>query len=390
MLTDGFWGAGFRTLLMLIGIDIRRSGDFGVGTYIRNLVTALGRMGPEEEYVLIGRRGQFEDLGELGPRFRSCIYARPYDAWQSHLDFDPVIRRLGLDILHMPHRWIPYRCTGPYVVTLHDLNNILFPGQASAAKQALQRHMLVRGLGRAARVIAVSEATKRDAVKLLGLRADLFDVAPAAVDPRVAEPVTEGERERILSRYQIGDPFVLYAGRIQEHKNLPRLIEAFAVVKSELENDPRYKKLGLILIGDEITALPEVRHAVMRARIQPWVRFLGFVPLGTLRVFYATASAFLFPSLYEGFGLPPLEAMAHGTPVVASNVSSLPEVLGDAAVLVNPKNVFDIARGLREVLVDDALREELRVRGQRRTLSYSWDESARKVLEIYRQVTAPG
>ncbi|HUG80616.1 MAG TPA: glycosyltransferase family 1 protein [Bryobacterales bacterium] len=375
---------------MLIGIDIRRSGDFGVGTYIRNLVTALGRVGPEEEYVLIGRRGQFEDLGELGPRFRSRIYPRPYNAWQSHFDFDPQMRRLGLDILHVPHRWIPYRCTGPYVATLHDMDNILFPGQASAAKQFWRRHLLVHGLGRASRVMPVSEATKRDAVKLLGLREDLFEVVPAAADPRVAEPVTEQERERILSRYQIGDPFVLYAGRIQEHKNLPRLIEAFAVVKSELENDSRYGRLGLILIGDEITALPEVRHAVMRARIQPWVRFMGFVPLETLRVFYATASAFLFPSLYEGFGLPPLEAMAHGTPVVASNVSSLPEVLGDAAVLVNPQNVFDIARGLREVLVDDALREELRARGRRRTLSYSWDESARKVLEIYRQVTAPG
>ena len=375
---------------MLIGIDIRRTGDFGVGTYIRNLVTALGRAGSEEEYVLIGRRGQFEDLGELDPRFRSRIYPRPYDSWQSHIEFDGLIRRLGLDILHMPHRWIPYRLRRPYVVTLHDMDNILFPGQASEARQFLQRHKLMRGLGRASRVIAVSEATKRDAVKLLGLREDLFDVVPAAVDPRVAEPVSEPERERILSRYQIEDPFVLYAGRIQEHKNLPRLIEAFAVVKSELENDPRYERLGLILIGDEITALPEVRHAVMRARIQPYVRFLGFVPLETLRVFYAAASAFLFPSLYEGFGLPPLEAMAHGTPVVASNVSSMPEVLGDAAVLVNPKNVFDIARGLREVLVDETLREELRVRGQRRTLSYSWDESARKVLEIYRRVSSPG
>lgn len=373
---------------MLIGIDIRRTGDFGVGTYIRNLVTAMARVGPREQYVLIGRRGQFENLGDLGPAFESCVYPRPYDAWQSHIGFDPLIRRLGLDILHIPHRWTPYRLSCPYVVTLHDMNNILFPGQASAAKQSLQRHLLVHGLSRASRVIAVSEATKRDAVKLLGLRADLFDVVPAAVDPRVAEPVPEQERERILSRYQISDPFVLYAGRIQEHKNLPRLIEAFAVVKSELEKDPRYERLGLILIGDEITALPEVRHAVLRARIQPSVRFLGFVPLETLRVFYATASAFLFPSLYEGFGLPPLEAMAHGTPVVASNVSSMPEVLGDAAMLVNPKNVFDIARGLREVLVDDALREELRVRGRRRTLSYSWDESARRVLEIYREVTS--
>jgi len=373
---------------VLIGIDIRRSGDFGVGTYIRNLILALTRVGPNERYVLVGQPGHFQDLGKLPANFSSHVYPRRYDAWQSHLGLGTVVRQLGLDVFHMPHRWIPYFLPSPYVVTLHDLNNILFPRSSSTWLKALDRHILIHGLRNAARVMAVSQATKRDAVRLLGLPAEKFEVIPDAVDSRVAQPVGDEERERILARYQVTGPFVLYAGRIQVHKNLPRLIEAFAVVKSELDNDPRYANLRLIIIGDELSALPELRHSVMRAGIQSSVRFLGFVSVETLRVFYASATAFLFPSLYEGFGLPPLEAMAHGTPVITSNLSSMPEVVSDAAVLVKPQNVFDIARGLRQVLLDDDFRRDLGARGRRQAEGYSWDDTAQRVLQTYRRVTS--
>jgi glycosyltransferase involved in cell wall biosynthesis len=374
---------------LVIGIDIRRGGEFGVGTYIKNLVRALARMGGDEEYVLIGRLGQFESLGKLPPNFRSEIYPHPYNASASHFTYWFSLRRLGLDLFHMPHRWVPYLLPGAYVATLHDLNSILFPEEGSSGMgRRWRRYLLSHGLSRAAQVIAVSEATKRDAVKHLGLSPEKIEVVPDAVDSELAQPVTDQERDRTLARYQIHDPFVLYAGRIQIHKNVPRLIEAFGVVKAELENHPRYRNLRLIIIGDELSNFPAVRHAVMRTRIQHWVRFLGFVPLETLRVFYDSAEAFLFPSLHEGFGLAPLEAMAQGTPVVTSSVSALPETVGNAAVLVNPENVFDIARGLRQVLLDDEFREDLRRRGYEQVLRFSWDRSAERVLQIYRRVTS--
>jgi glycosyltransferase involved in cell wall biosynthesis len=147
-----------------------------------------------------------------------------------------------------------------------------------------------------------------------------------------------------------------------------------------------YKDLRLIIIGDEIARYPAVRHAVIKSRVEHAVRFLGFLPFETLRVFYQCAAVFAFPSLYEGFGLPPLEAMACGTPVVTSNVSSLPEVVGEAAVLVNPENVFDIARGLREALLNEALRRELTRRGFEQLRRFSWERTAREVLEVYREV----
>jgi glycosyltransferase involved in cell wall biosynthesis len=155
------------------------------------------------------------------------------------------------------------------------------------------------------------------------------------------------------------------------------------VVREQLANHPSYRDLRLVIIGDTISQYPEVRQAVIKSKMEHQVRFLGFVPFETLRCFYESAAAFVFPSRYEGFGLPPLEAMACGTPVVTSNVSSLPEVVGDAAILVKPENVFDIARGIREVLTDEALRAELIRRGYEQAARFSWERTARQVLDIY-------
>jgi glycosyltransferase involved in cell wall biosynthesis len=195
-------------------------------------------------------------------------------------------------------------------------------------------------------------------------------------------------RQRILERYQIQYPFLLYAGSVRRHKNVPRLVEAFAVAREQLAADPRYRDLRLVIIGDTISQYPAVRQAVIRSRVEAVVRFLGFVDFETLRCFYQNAAAFVFPSRYEGFGLPPLEAMACGTPVVTSNVSSLPEVVGEAAIQVNPENVFDIARGIVNALLDEPLRRSLIQRGLEQARRFSWERTAAEVLEIYREAVA--
>jgi glycosyltransferase involved in cell wall biosynthesis len=193
-----------------------------------------------------------------------------------------------------------------------------------------------------------------------------------------------------MERYQIQYPFLLYAGNIRRHKNIPRLVEAFAVVRAELASHPVYRDLHLIIIGDTLSQYPAVRQTVIRTHGEQMVRFLGFVPFETLRCFYQSAAAFVFPSRYEGFGLPPLEAMACGAPVVTSNASSLPEIVGDAAILVNPENVFDIAHGIKDALVDTALRAELIRRGREQASRYSWARTAKQVLEIYQEAAARG
>ena len=158
------------------------------------------------------------------------------------------------------------------------------------------------------------------------------------------------------------------------------------VLRCEFENHPEYKDLRLVIIGDELSGNPSVRRAVIATRVEPFVRFLGFVPSETLRVFYRAATIFAFPSLYEGFGLAPLEAMACGTPVVASNLPPLVEAVGDAAELVIPDNVFDIARGLRELLLDPKRRESLCLAGPLQAKRFSWDETARDVLKVYSEI----
>jgi len=231
----------------------------------------------------------------------------------------------------------------------------------------------------------VSEATKRDVESQMGVPSSRISRVYNAPDPaffaRAAVPGKE--QQRILERYQINYPFLLYAGNIRRHKNIPRLVEAFAVVREQLAAHPLYKDLRLVIIGDTISQFPAVRQAVIKSRVENVVRFLGFVPFDTLRCFYESAAAFVFPSRYEGFGLPPLEAMACGTPVVSSNTSSLPEVVGDAAIQVNPENVFDIARGIKEVLLDDQLRATLIRRGRDQAARFSWNWTARQVLDIY-------
>jgi len=181
-------------------------------------------------------------------------------------------------------------------------------------------------------------------------------------------------------------PFLLYAGRISPHKNLVRIIEAFSALKAELEKQERFPDLKLIIIGDEQSKHPDLRRTVIRGGVQNDVRFMGFVPIEMLRVFYDAAKIFVFPSLYEGFGLPPLEAMAHGTPVITSNTSSLPEVVGNAAVLVNPENVFEIMRALLRVLLDQTVRDKFKQRGYEQAKKFSWDASARQILSVYEEV----
>jgi glycosyltransferase involved in cell wall biosynthesis len=175
---------------------------------------------------------------------------------------------------------------------------------------------------------------------------------------------------------------VLYAGNVKPHKNLERLIDAFdRVQRRGLDH------LKLVMIGDDISKYAALRRAVHRHQLHKHVRFLGYLPEETLAVMYRLAGVFVFPSLYEGFGLPPLEAMASGTPVVTSNVSSLPEVTGDAALLVDPYDSAAIADGIYTVLTNETVRRDLRRKGLARAREFSWDASVRRVHEIYKQVT---
>jgi glycosyltransferase involved in cell wall biosynthesis len=368
-----------------IVVDVRRVRDFGIGTYIRGLLHALGAIDQSNEYILVALPEDEGSFSGLPPNFNTVTYRKSDSYSLNHVAFPLFLHRLQPSLVHIPLNQVPLFMMEPYVVTIHDMASLLFEG-GSGLRMQIRRFLLRRGLLRAKRIMAVSEATRRDVHDALGIPADRIRLVYNAPNPDFFRPAA-GERARILERYQIDYPFLLYAGNIRPQKNIPRLVEAFAVAREHLSRHPVYRDLHLIIIGDEISRYPSVRRAVIQTRVEKAVRFLGFVPFEALRIFFESAALFVFPSLYEGFGLPPLEAMATGTPVVASNVSSLPEVLGDAALLVNPENVFEIARAIQEALLDEDLRGELIAKGKAQAARYSWDRTAREVLEVYREAS---
>ena len=389
-LPPAFAWVSVYTLPVKIAIDIRRIGDFGVGTYIRNVLRALGRLDQKNTYVLIGTAEKFREIDPLPSNFHSAVVAAPEASLAGYFSFRGILRRERCDLAHIPHlSWVPHYLPCPYVVTVHDvLEHMYRLRDHSGMRRAAHFHLTRRVLQRAARIFAVSNFTKKDVEALFRIPPEKIEVVYNAIDERFGRGhATDADRQFIAERYQVNYPFLLYAGRISPHKNVGRTIEAFSALKTSLEKEGKYPDLKLIIIGDELSRQPELRRTVIRSAVQNDVRFLGFVPIEVLRTFYDTAKIFIFPSLYEGFGLPPLEAMAHGTPVVTSNTTSLPEVVGNAAVLVNPDNVFDIMRALHRVLLDQALRDKLKQRGYEQAARFSWEASARRILEVYGSVT---
>jgi glycosyltransferase involved in cell wall biosynthesis len=343
-----------------IAIDARKLRDFGIGTYVRNLLRHLGRMDRTTEYVVL------------------C-----YENDQAQITVPLDIRRARVDLFHAPHYVLPPLTPCRSVVTIHDCIHLRFPQYLpSRFAYRYARGSLWVATHRSTRIMTVSEASKRDILTYFPGPESKIDVIPNAIDERFWEMPDQDEIWRVRERYQLHDPFVLYAGNIKPHKNVERLIEAFHMLRASGFD------VKLLIIGDEVSRHGTLRRTVHRHQLHQYVRFLGFVPDQTLAVLYRLAAVFVFPSLYEGFGLPPLEAMASGTPVITSNVSSLPEVVGDAALLIDPYDPGAIADAMRRVLRDDALRQSLRVRGLARARHFSWERSIARVRDIYDEVLA--
>ncbi len=367
---------------MRIVLDARKLHDFGIGTYIRNLVAELGALDPATDYILLTKPGDAAAAIAAGPNFHAVTEtAGPYsmaEQWRIPL----AVARARADLLHAPHYVLPplVRCRA--IVTIHDCIHLRFPEYLPNRAAFLYAHSMIRMAARKAdRVLTVSEASKRDILYYTGVAPDKVTVICNGLDTRFAAPPDDAAIDRVRQRFQLDHPFVLYVGNIKPHKNIDRLIAAFAAARADGPDG-----LKLVVIGDETSNYPSVRQAVHRHRLDKHVRFFGFQPAPTLVIFYRLARAFVFPSLYEGFGLPPLEAMANGTPVVTSNVSSLPEVTGEAALLVDPYDVTSIADGIRRAVTDEALRQVLIARGLERAGQFSWTKAAAETLAVYRHV----
>lgn len=361
---------------MRVGIDARIA-DYtagGIAQYTRQLATWLPRLAPTDHFTLYRARRASQHWSPPGPSRQRRLLTPPHHRWEQVL-LPIELAAEPIDLLHGPDFAVPRRRRCPAVVTVHDLAFLRYPEILTAESRRHYRQAC-DSLASVERIIADSHHTAADLQELLAVPADRIRVVHLAPTPLGPPPAPEAVAA-VRQRYQLEAPFLLYVGTLEPRKNLGTLLRAFARVRSR-------EAVRLVLAGprgwlDEPIVAEAARHGER-------VRLLGPVPADALAALYAAAAAFVFPSLYEGFGLPPLEAMAAGTPVVAARASCLPEVLGDAALLVPPLDEEALAEALRAVLADPALRADLRARGKARAAAFSWERTATATLGVYREV----
>ena len=354
----------------------------GIGRYVSNLAAALvPLLGADEELTVLEQPAYPLKLPELPAARVAPVDASPFSLRQQWL-IPRYLRDLGADLYHSPYYLMPYRLRLPVVVTIYDLIPLLFPEHSSLRARWLFRRFSALALRVSMHSIACSRATRDDVLVHFPALPERLTVIPLAADPHFgAQPATAIHDLR--QRYHLWEPFVLYVGSNKPHKNLVRLVEAWAKV------GPSFPDTRLIVAGSWVPTHPEARlRAEGLGLTERTIRWLGPLPEQDLPALYAGAHLFIFPSLYEGFGLPVIEAMACGAPVACSNVSSLPEVAGDAALLFDPESVSSIAETITRALGDDALRDGLRERGLARAADFTWERTARETLALYRSVVA--
>ena len=377
---------------MRIGLDGKiltlRAG--GTGRYAINLTRAMlaeaAARRPDLEFVVFtGPQTSREVMEEFRGACDECFLGAKSSVIRSLTLVPAALRRLRIDVFHgMDHVGIPLLGrTGKYVVTVHDVIPLILPETFTPRHRLVVRMALARVRRKADLVVVPSHAVKRDVVRRVGFPADRVVVTPEGCEPRF-RPVRSDEALRgAAARYGLPPRYVLAVGTLEPRKNLTALLEAFARLRRGGAVGP---ELRLVLAGARGWLDEPIFRTVRALGLEAAVHFPGFIDDDDLPAVYSGAALFVFPSLYEGFGLPPLEAMACGVPVVTSNVSSMPEVAGDAALLVDPRDVDGLAAAIVRVLRDEELRDRLRGAGVARARRFSWEATARQTLDAYAAV----
>jgi alpha-1,3-rhamnosyl/mannosyltransferase len=346
----------------------------GIGRYVRNLARALpDQLSPDERLILLGSEGQIADLRSAirQPTGAVVCDASPFGLRQQwHI---PRLLRCAA-LYHSPYYLMPYRTGRPTVMTFHDAIPLRFPAHVSPRARLLFRLALRLAISSSDHIITISWSAHHDLRSTVpSLRSANVTTVYEAADPRFA-PQSTAAIAQMRARYDLPADFFLYVGSNKPHKNLPLLVQAHARLPASAP--------PLVIAGPWDARYPEARQIADPAR----VRFLGAVDDADLPALYAAALAFVFLSRYEGFGLPVLEAMACGTPVICSNAASLPEVAGDAALLIDPTDESVLVEALQRILDDRALRAQLSARGLERAARFSWARAAAETLAVYRRV----
>lgn len=338
----------------------------GFGFYVKNLVEALAKVDPQNQYILI--KPQTESDFPTWKRF-----------WWDQVSLPHEAQKAKVDILHQPCFSAPLFYPGKVIVTCHDLISVFFPENLPLASRLFYSRWMPFSYRKAMLIIADSEHTKKDIISLLHIDESQIRVVHLAVSSDFRPIKNRAKLAQIKKKYQTGQNYLLHVSTLEPRKNLEFLVRAFDQAVGEGIDE------NLVICGKKGWYYDGLFALVKKLKLEKRVIFTGYVEEKDLPALYSGATAFLFPSLYEGFGLPPLEAMACGIPVISSNTSSLPEVIGDAGILLVPHNEKLWAKNILKVIDDRGLAVTLKKLGLRQASLFTWENTARKTVEVYKE-----
>ncbi len=372
---------------MKIGIDARMygTGFTGIGRYVHELITNLVETDDKNQYVLFMNNPEYENFKVPNRRVKKVLVNAAHYSFAEQIKFWWQLRKEKLDLMHFTHFNAPILYKKPSVVTIHDLTLHFYPGKKMTSfHRRLAYQTVIKSITRhAKRVIAVSENTKKDLAELTHVKEDNIQVVYEGVNPEFREIKDPEVLKEIRQKYGIVKPFLLYTGVWRSHKNLVNLIKAFSYLKRDESFDGQ-----LVITGKEDPLYSEVRSTITDLGLEGDIVFTGMVPEAELPALYSAAKVYVFPSLYEGFGLPPLEAMACGTPVAASKASCIPEVCGEEnAIFFDPYDPPAMSDAIAKIWINDQLSQELVTKGRERIKDFSWKTMAKEILNIYESVS---
>lgn len=363
---------------MHIGIDARfvQGPNTGVTNYLVNLLRGLSRVDKDNAYTIFMSDSNYNSRIPEGNNFHIRVNTLPHLIWKN-IWLPKEIKRLKVDVMHFPAYTGTFVNVGNNVVTIHDLIHKVNPDWFSHKEILLMDLPVKLAIKKATRIIAVSESTKKDIVKLYKVKPDKITVTLEAADSSFRMINDTSLLRNIREKYSIDTDFILYVGVLFKRRNIARLFEAFSL----LQRNKRIM-LKLVIVGPG-RGYFDLDQYIDRYNLKDTVIYLGYVPQKDLPFLYNASLFFVYPSLYEGFGLPVLEAMSCGKAVIGSNVSSLPEVIGDAGILIDPYNIKELSEAMYRLIHDSDSREDFGKKALLRSKLFSWDKMAKETVNIY-------
>ena len=370
---------------MRIAIDAHSVGAKlgGNESYALNLIEALAQIDRVNDYTLyVTTPTAFERFNRRWPNFRVHTTLPHTPLIRIPLTLSAELRKNPVDVLHVQFTAPPF-CPCPVVVSIHDLSFEHLPQTFNRRSRTQLRLTVRHSARRAAKILTLSEHTRRDVIETYGVAPDVVSAIPLAAPAHFGPITHDKELQRVRHTYGIDGDYVLSVGSIQPRKNLVRLIKAYAALRGARAGDKCPK---LVIVGRCAWLYDETLRALEQTGVKDSVVLTGYVPEPDLPALYSGALCFIYPSYFEGFGLPPLEAMKCGAPVIVGNATSLPEVVGEAALKVDPFDVSAIAAAMDQLINNSELRAELRVKGLARAKMFDWNDTAQRTLAVYEQV----